>query len=96
VVAEQTLLVTGSTDGLGRHVAARLVERGATVLIHGRHPDRVEQVRAEIGAERGYVADLASLEQTRRLPTRSDATTSGYRCSSTTPASSAPRAASAS
>ena len=67
MLAEQTLLVTGSTDGLGRQVAARLVERGATVLIHGRHPDRVEQVRAEIGAERGYVADLASLEQTRRL-----------------------------
>jgi NAD(P)-dependent dehydrogenase (short-subunit alcohol dehydrogenase family) len=66
-VPDQTMLVTGSTDGLGRHVAARLVERGATVLIHGRNPDRVEQVRDEIGAERGYVADLASLAETRRL-----------------------------
>jgi NAD(P)-dependent dehydrogenase (short-subunit alcohol dehydrogenase family) len=66
-VAEQTLLVTGSTDGLGRQVAARLVERSATVLVHGRDPARVEQVRAEIGAERGYVADLASLAESRRL-----------------------------
>ena len=63
----KTILITGSTDGLGKHVAQALVERGATVLVHGRDPDKVEGVRAEIGAARGYVADLASLRQVARL-----------------------------
>jgi NAD(P)-dependent dehydrogenase (short-subunit alcohol dehydrogenase family) len=30
-------LVTGSTDGIGRHTAARLKKAGATVLLHGRY-----------------------------------------------------------
>ena len=29
----KTLLVTGSTDGVGRHVAAKLASAGAKVLI---------------------------------------------------------------
>lgn len=32
----QVILVTGSTDGIGRHTARQLKERGATVLVHGR------------------------------------------------------------
>lgn len=32
----KTFLVTGSTDGIGRHTATRLAGEGATVLIHGR------------------------------------------------------------
>jgi len=31
-----TVLITGSTDGVGRYVAARLAADGAKVLIHGR------------------------------------------------------------
>jgi NAD(P)-dependent dehydrogenase (short-subunit alcohol dehydrogenase family) len=62
-----TILITGSTDGLGKHVAQALVERGATVLVHGRDPAKVERVRAEIGAARGYVADLGSLREVERL-----------------------------
>ena len=66
-LAEQTILVTGSTDGLGRAVATGLVERGAKVLVHGRDPDKVARVTAEIGAERGLTADLSSLDEVRRL-----------------------------
>jgi NAD(P)-dependent dehydrogenase (short-subunit alcohol dehydrogenase family) len=66
-LGEQTILVTGSTDGLGRAVAAELVERGADVLVHGRDPDKVARVTAEIGAERGLTADLSSLREVRRL-----------------------------
>jgi NAD(P)-dependent dehydrogenase (short-subunit alcohol dehydrogenase family) len=66
-LAEQTILVTGSTDGLGRRVAEELVERGATVLVHGRDPGKVERVTQAIGAERGLVADLGSLEEVARL-----------------------------
>ena len=66
-LGEQRILVTGSTDGLGRGVAAELAARGAKVLVHGRDPGKVEEVAREVGAEAGIVADLAELEQVRRL-----------------------------
>jgi NAD(P)-dependent dehydrogenase (short-subunit alcohol dehydrogenase family) len=62
-----SVLITGSTDGLGRRVAELLAERGDEVLVHGRDPPKVERVTAEVGAAKGYVADLASLEEVRRL-----------------------------
>jgi NAD(P)-dependent dehydrogenase (short-subunit alcohol dehydrogenase family) len=70
---EQTILVTGSTDGLGRRVAEKLAERGASVLVHGRRRERldsvVEELRAATGNERVLpcLADLASLAQVRGL-----------------------------
>jgi NAD(P)-dependent dehydrogenase (short-subunit alcohol dehydrogenase family) len=64
---EQTILVTGSTDGLGRRLAAALAERGAGVLVHGRDPAKVEAVAGEVGASGAFVADLASLDEVRRL-----------------------------
>jgi NAD(P)-dependent dehydrogenase (short-subunit alcohol dehydrogenase family) len=66
-IEEQTILVTGSTDGLGKAVAAELARRGASVLVHGRDPDKVARVTEEIGAERGLVADLARLDDVRQL-----------------------------
>ena len=32
----KTILITGSTDGVGRYVARQLASRDAKVLIHGR------------------------------------------------------------
>jgi NAD(P)-dependent dehydrogenase (short-subunit alcohol dehydrogenase family) len=72
-VDEQTILVTGATDGLGRALARELAAAGATVLLHGRSKQRLEDTRREIAAATGsdrlrtYLADLASLEQVRRL-----------------------------
>ncbi|MEA2332290.1 MAG: hypothetical protein QOH58_2428 [Thermoleophilaceae bacterium] len=66
-ISDQTILVTGSTDGLGRRVAAELAARGARVLVHGRDAEKVEQTVRETGAERGLVADLSSLADVRRL-----------------------------
>ena len=68
----KTILVTGSTDGVGRYVAARLAAAGARVLIHGRDKNRGQALVDEIErAGRGdatfYQADLASLADTRRL-----------------------------
>ena len=63
----RTVLITGATDGLGRALAADLAGRGARVLVHGRHPERVSAAVAETGAAGGYVADLASLAEVRRL-----------------------------
>lgn len=70
--AGKVMLVTGSTDGLGREVALRLAATGAHVIIHGRNVERGQAVVSEIqahgvGSARFYPADLASLEQVREL-----------------------------
>ena len=44
----KTILITGSTDGVGRHVALELATAGATVLIHGRSRERAESLLGEI------------------------------------------------
>jgi NAD(P)-dependent dehydrogenase (short-subunit alcohol dehydrogenase family) len=71
--AEATILVTGATDGLGKRVALELAAKGATVLLHGRNPERLESALEEIGREtsnersRPYLADFSSLNQVRSL-----------------------------
>jgi NAD(P)-dependent dehydrogenase (short-subunit alcohol dehydrogenase family) len=68
----KTVLVTGSTDGVGRLVARRLADLGARVLVHGRDRGRGEQVVEQIGAG-GHgsalflPADFSSLAEVRRL-----------------------------
>jgi NAD(P)-dependent dehydrogenase (short-subunit alcohol dehydrogenase family) len=59
--------VTGSTDGHGKRVARELASRGATVIVHGRDPEKTETAAREIGSEQVRVADLASLADVRRL-----------------------------
>jgi NAD(P)-dependent dehydrogenase (short-subunit alcohol dehydrogenase family) len=66
-VDRQTILVTGATDGLGRALARELVSRGATVLLHGRSEERLEDTQRELGAAATYVADFSSLDEVRRL-----------------------------
>jgi NAD(P)-dependent dehydrogenase (short-subunit alcohol dehydrogenase family) len=68
----KTCLVTGSTDGVGRHVALELAAAGATVLVHGRNRERAEHVIGEIrkhgnGKTLFYPADLSSLQEVREL-----------------------------
>ncbi len=46
------VLVTGSTRGIGRGIAARLLEEGATVGIHGRDGARVAAAARELHRER--------------------------------------------
>jgi NAD(P)-dependent dehydrogenase (short-subunit alcohol dehydrogenase family) len=64
---EQTILVTGSSDGHGKRVAQELASRGANVLVHGRDRDKTEAVAREIGSEQVRIGDLASLDDVRRL-----------------------------
>ncbi len=72
---QQVVLVTGSTDGLGREVARRLAIRGAHVIVHGRNRERGEALVAEIersgrGSAAFYRADFASLEEVRAFAAR--------------------------
>ena len=68
---DKTILITGSTDGVGRVVAQRLGAAGARVLVHGRDATRGKAVVTEIEAAGGraelLVADLSSLAEVRRL-----------------------------
>jgi len=68
----KTVLITGSTDGVGRYVATRLAADGANVLIHGRDASRAQALIDEIRrsgheAPAFYQADLSSLADARRL-----------------------------
>jgi NAD(P)-dependent dehydrogenase (short-subunit alcohol dehydrogenase family) len=68
----KTVLITGSTDGVGRYVASRLAAEGARVLIHGRDEGRAktlidEIVKAGDAAPTFYQADLSSMSGTRAL-----------------------------
>jgi NAD(P)-dependent dehydrogenase (short-subunit alcohol dehydrogenase family) len=68
----KTILITGSTDGVGRRVALALAGEGAKVLVHGRSRERAESLLDEIrrlGNEAAtfYPADLSSLAEVRRL-----------------------------
>ena len=66
----KVVLITGSTDGLGREVAKRVAALGAQVIVHGRNQERgaavVEEIRREgKGSARFYAADFGSLDQVR-------------------------------
>jgi NAD(P)-dependent dehydrogenase (short-subunit alcohol dehydrogenase family) len=68
----KTVLITGSTDGVGRHIAAKLAAQGAKVLIHGRDVARAKILSDEIKRAGGndsdfYQADLSSLADVREL-----------------------------
>jgi NAD(P)-dependent dehydrogenase (short-subunit alcohol dehydrogenase family) len=73
---EQTILITGATDGLGRALATALAASGATLLIHGRDDAHGQQTMDEITARTNNQhlhwlrADLASLDEVRDLANR--------------------------
>jgi NAD(P)-dependent dehydrogenase (short-subunit alcohol dehydrogenase family) len=68
----KTVLITGSTDGVGRYVAAKLAADGAKVLMHGRDRERARTLADEIRGQGHpepvfYQADLSSLGGARQL-----------------------------
>jgi NAD(P)-dependent dehydrogenase (short-subunit alcohol dehydrogenase family) len=68
----KTVLITGSTDGVGRYVASELAKQGAHVLLHGRDAARAKTLIDGIVARghvapRFYQADLSSLAGVRQL-----------------------------
>ncbi len=60
----KTIFLTGATDGIGFVAAQKLGAQGHRLLIHGRDPQKLEQVSRKIaGAPETYLADLSNLEE---------------------------------
>lgn len=69
----KTIIVTGSTDGIGKLTALNFAKKGHTVYIHGRSKSKVDAVMLEIQTTtnnhniHGLVADFSDLEAVSRL-----------------------------
>lgn len=62
------VLVTGSTDGIGRATAKRLLDQGHDVVVHARTPARLSAVQDLIERGAGAVfGDLSHLTEVREL-----------------------------
>jgi NAD(P)-dependent dehydrogenase (short-subunit alcohol dehydrogenase family) len=71
--ADKIILITGSTDGLGKLIATDVARQGAVVLLHGRDPGKGRSVLDEIARETGnenlkyYNGDYSSLHEVSLL-----------------------------
>lgn len=66
----KTILITGSTDGIGLETAKMLFAQGHHVLLHGRNLAKLEKVEKELagaGASESYVADLSNMAEVKSL-----------------------------
>lgn len=67
------ILITGSTDGIGKLAAINLAKEGHFIYIHGRHPEKTAAVIAEIKEVsknqniKGFVADFSDLAAVRQM-----------------------------
>lgn len=64
----KTILITGSTDGIGLLTAKTLASSGHQVLLHGRSREKLDKAAVEVGGtSETYAADLSSMEQVHTL-----------------------------
>lgn len=72
-MAESEILVTGSTDGIGKATARELARQGYRVIVHGRDSERAEAARRQVIESSGNkqvaaaVGDFAELDQVASL-----------------------------
>ena len=72
-MVQPRMLVTGSTDGIGKAAAVELAKKGAAVIVHGRTEQKAEAARKEIAAAsdnpgvEAVAGDFSSLSEVRRM-----------------------------
>ncbi|OOZ38929.1 oxidoreductase [Solemya pervernicosa gill symbiont] len=70
---KKTILITGSTDGIGLEAARMFVSQGHHVLLHGRNPVKLQEVESELsglpggGSVESYLADLSRMGDVETL-----------------------------
>lgn len=73
LIKNKKILITGSTDGIGKQTALELAQMKAKVIIHGQNEQRAKKVVTELAdrtnnSEMDYVvADLSSFEEIRKM-----------------------------
>ncbi len=66
----KTILITGSTDGIGLLTAQALAAEGHTILLHGRNPAKLEAAAKSVGGTtEQYIADLSKMAEVYPLAT---------------------------
>ena len=63
---KRTILVTGSTDGIGKQTALELAAQGSNVILHGRDDESCLRTLKEI---KGFVTEDASMGDTVTIET---------------------------
>ena len=69
----KTILITGSTDGIGKHLAKKLASQGHHIILHGRNPQKLELATQEVravclrGRVSSYLADFSKLDDVYRF-----------------------------
>lgn len=70
---KKTILITGSTDGIGLATAKMMVEMGHRVIIHGRSAAKVDKVKEMLKASKsgieidGFVSDFSRMEEVEKM-----------------------------
>lgn len=70
---KKTILITGSTDGIGKLTAIKLAAGGNEVYIHGRNKNKLDTLISEIKlatrneSVKGFVADFSDLESVKQM-----------------------------
>ena len=69
----KTILITGATDGIGKHLAKKLASEGHHVILHGRNLQKLELATQEVrsvslrGRVSSYLADFSKLDDVYRF-----------------------------
>ena len=69
----KTILITGATDGIGKHLAKKLTSEGHHVILHGRNPQKLESALQDVravslrGKVSSYLADFSKLDDVYRF-----------------------------
>ena len=69
----KTILITGATDGIGKHLAKKLASEGHLVILHGRNPQKLESALQDVravslrGKVSSYLADFSKLDDVYRF-----------------------------
>lgn len=69
----KTILITGSTDGIGKLAAIKLAKEGHIIYVHGRSQEKLSAAISKIkdGSQneniKGYIADFSDLDSVKQM-----------------------------